>query len=95
MGIVASNVDDHMFIEENRNLESLLRERNKTIQDIKEEKDHFEYLAEYFRTALRQKEQSIGVYLAFVLFFRLLHGLTMQRLLLYVLQLPSGSDFNY
>jgi len=50
-----------MFPEENRNLESLLREHDKTIQDIKKEKDHFEYLADYFRTALRQQEQSIEV----------------------------------
>jgi hypothetical protein len=64
-----------MFIEENRNLESSLRERDKTIQDIKKEMDRFEYLADYFRTALRQQEQSIGVYLVFVLCFRLLRGL--------------------
>ncbi|KAF8636910.1 hypothetical protein AX17_003161 [Amanita inopinata Kibby_2008] len=46
------------LLTEVRRLQSLLGERDKAIQDIKEEKDDLEKSVESLRTALRQQEQS-------------------------------------
>jgi hypothetical protein len=46
------------LLTEVRRLQSLLGERDKAIQDIKEEKDDLEKTVESLRTALRQQEQS-------------------------------------
>jgi hypothetical protein len=46
------------LLTEVRRLQSLLAERDKAIQDIKEEKDDLEKTVESLRTALRQQEQS-------------------------------------
>ncbi|KAK2461201.1 hypothetical protein APHAL10511_006728 [Amanita phalloides] len=46
------------LLTEVRRLQSLLGERDKAIQDIKEEKDDLEKTVESIRTALRQQEQS-------------------------------------
>lgn len=43
-----------------RRLQSLLGERDKAIQDMKEEKDDLEKSVESLRTALRTQEQSSG-----------------------------------
>ena len=48
------------LLTEVRRLQSLLGERDKAIQDIKEEKDDLEKTVESLRTALRQQEQSAG-----------------------------------
>ena len=41
-------------------MQSLLAERDKAIQDMKEEKDDIERTVESLRTALKQQEQSAG-----------------------------------
>jgi hypothetical protein len=43
-----------------RRLQSLLGERDKAIQDMKEEKDDLEKTVEAIRINLRQQEQSSG-----------------------------------
>lgn len=43
-----------------RRLQSLLGERDKAIQDMKEEKDDLDNSLESLRTALKQQEQSAG-----------------------------------
>jgi hypothetical protein len=48
------------LLTEVRRLQSLLAERDKAIQDMKEEKDDLEKSVESLRTALRQQEQSAG-----------------------------------
>jgi prefoldin subunit 5 len=48
------------LLTEVRRLQSLLAERDKAIQDMKEEKDDLEKSVESLRTALRQQEQSSG-----------------------------------
>ena len=48
------------LLTEVRRLQSLLAERDKAIQDMKEEKDDLEKSVEALRTALRQQEQSAG-----------------------------------
>ena len=49
------------LLTEVRRLQSLLGERDKAIQDMKEEKDDLEKSVEALRTALRQQEQSAGM----------------------------------
>lgn len=49
------------LLTEVRRLQSLLGERDKAIQDMKEEKDDLERSVETLRTALREQEQSAGV----------------------------------
>lgn len=49
------------LLTEVRRLQSLLGERDKAIQDMKEEKDDLEKSVESLRTALRQQEQSAGM----------------------------------
>jgi hypothetical protein len=49
------------LLTEVRRLQSLLGERDKAIQDMKEEKDDLEKSVESLRTALRQQEQSTGM----------------------------------
>lgn len=51
------------LLTEVRRLQSLLGERDKAIQDMKEEKDDLEKSVESLRTALRQQEQSSGEHL--------------------------------
>lgn len=48
------------LLTEVRRLQSLLGERDKAIQDMKEEKDDLEKSVENLRTALRTQEQSSG-----------------------------------
>ena len=48
------------LLTEVRRLQSLLGERDKAIQDMKEEKDDLEKSVESLRTALRTQEQSSG-----------------------------------
>lgn len=48
------------LLNEVRRLQSLLGERDKAIQDMKEEKDDLEGTLESLRTALKQQEQSTG-----------------------------------
>jgi chromosome segregation ATPase len=48
------------LLTEVRRLQSLLAERDKAIQDSKEEKDDLETSLESLRTALRSQEQSAG-----------------------------------
>jgi hypothetical protein len=48
------------LLTEVRRLQSLLVERDKAIQDMKEDKDDLEKSVESLRTALRQQEQSAG-----------------------------------
>lgn len=48
------------LLTEVRRLQSLLGERDKAIQDMKEEKDDLEKSVEALRTALRAQEQSSG-----------------------------------
>ncbi len=48
------------MLTEVRRLQSLLGERDKAIQDIKEEKDDLEKTVDNLKTALRQQEQSAG-----------------------------------
>jgi predicted nucleic acid-binding Zn-ribbon protein len=43
-----------------RRLQSLLGERDKAIQDMKEEKDDLEKTVETLRIALKEQEQSAG-----------------------------------
>jgi hypothetical protein len=50
------------LLTEVRRLQSLLGERDKAIQDIKEEKDDLEKTVENLKTALRQQEQSAGLF---------------------------------
>lgn len=54
------------LLTEVRRLQSLLGERDKAIQDMKEEKDDLEKSIESLRTALRQQEQSAGECLPFL-----------------------------
>ena len=56
------------LLTEVRRLQSLLVEREKAIQDMKEEKDDLEKSVEGLRTALRQQEQSAGVYVRAILY---------------------------
>jgi hypothetical protein len=55
------------LLTEVRRLQSLLGERDKAIQDMKEEKDDLEKSVESLRTALRQQEQSTGTSILFEL----------------------------
>jgi hypothetical protein len=48
------------LLTEVRRLQSLLGERDKAIQDMKEEKDDLEKSLESLRTTLHQQEQSAG-----------------------------------
>jgi cell division protein FtsB len=48
------------LLTEVRRLQSLLGERDKAIQDMKEEKDDLERSVETLRTALKQQEASTG-----------------------------------
>ena len=48
------------MLTEVRRLQSLLGERDKAIQDMKEEKDDADKTVEALRTALRQQEQNSG-----------------------------------
>ena len=48
------------LLTEVRRLQSLPAERNKAIQDVKEEKDDMDKSINRLRTALRQQEQSAG-----------------------------------
>jgi cell division protein FtsB len=48
------------LLTEVRRLQSLLAERDKAIQDSKEEKDDLEKSVESLRSALRAQEQSAG-----------------------------------
>lgn len=48
------------LLNEVRRLQSLLGERDKAIEDMKEEKDDLENTLEGIRTALKQQEQSAG-----------------------------------
>jgi cell division protein FtsB len=48
------------LLTEVRRLQSLLAERDKAIQDMKEEKDDLDKSVDDLRTALRQQEQSTG-----------------------------------
>lgn len=57
------------LLTEVRRLQSLLAERDKAIQDMKEEKDDLEKSVESLRTALRTQEQSAGT--CFLVSFRL------------------------
>lgn len=52
------------LLTEVRRLQSLLGERDKAIQDMKEEKDDLEKSIDSLRTALRSQEQSSGIHLA-------------------------------
>jgi len=52
------------LLTEVRRLQSLLGERDKAIQDMKEEKDDLEKNVEALRTALRAQEQSSGTSLS-------------------------------
>jgi cell division protein FtsB len=56
------------LLTEVRRLQSLLAERDKVIQDSKEEKDDLEKSVESLRSALRAQEQSAGEELFFVQF---------------------------
>jgi predicted nucleic acid-binding Zn-ribbon protein len=57
------------LLTEVRRLQSLLGERDKAIQDMKEEKDDLEKTVEAIRTNLRQQEQSSGMFFLFGLCF--------------------------
>ncbi len=48
------------LLNEVRRLQSLLGERDKAIQDMKEEKDDLDGTLESLRTALKQQEASAG-----------------------------------
>ena len=48
------------LLTEVRRLQSLLGERDKAIQDMKEEKDDLERSVESLRTALKQQEANAG-----------------------------------
>lgn len=50
------------LLTEVRRLQSLLGERDKAIQDMKEEKDDLEKSIDSLRTALRSQEQSSGIH---------------------------------
>lgn len=50
------------LLTEVRRLQSLLGERDKAIQDMKEEKDDLEKSIDSLRTALRSQEQSSGMH---------------------------------
>ena len=54
------------LLTEVRRLQSLLGERDKAIQDMKEEKDDLEKTVEDLRDALKQQEQSAGELFFFV-----------------------------
>ena len=54
------------LLTEVRRLQSLLGERDKAIQDMKEEKDDLEKSVENLRAALRQQEQSTGVFFSLI-----------------------------
>ena len=56
------------LLTEVRRLQSLLGERDKAIQDMKEEKDDLEKTVEAIRINLRQQEQSSGTSLWFLYF---------------------------
>lgn len=51
------------LLTEVRRLQSLLGERDKAIQDMKEEKDDLEKAVENLRVALKTQEQNAGVLL--------------------------------
>lgn len=53
------------LLTEVRRLQSLLGERDKVIQEMKEEKDDLEKSLESLATALKQQEQSAGAYTPF------------------------------
>ena len=48
------------LLTEVRRLQGMLAERDKTIQDLKEERDEHERTTEGLKTALRQQEASTG-----------------------------------
>jgi len=48
------------LLTEVRRLQSLLGERDKAIQDMKEEKDDLERIVESLRTTIRQNDKMIG-----------------------------------
>lgn len=48
------------LLTEVRRLQAMLAERDKTIQDLKEEREDHERTTERLETALRQQEASIG-----------------------------------
>jgi len=48
------------LLNEIRRLQSLLTERDKAIQDMKEERDDLEKTVEAFKIALQQQERSSG-----------------------------------
>jgi len=50
------------LLNEIRRLQSLLTERDKAIQDMKEERDDLEKTVEAFKIALQQQERSSGKY---------------------------------
>ncbi len=50
------------LLNEIRRLQSLLTERDKAIQDMKEERDDLEKTVEAFKVALQQQERSSGKY---------------------------------
>jgi len=49
------------LLTEVRRLQSLLGERDKAIQDMKEEKDDLERIVENLKTTIRQNDKIIGV----------------------------------
>ena len=49
------------LLTEVRRLQSLLGERDKAIQDMKEEKDDLERIVETLRTTIRQNDKMIGM----------------------------------
>jgi cell division protein FtsB len=51
------------LLTEVRRLQSLLGERDKAIQDMKEEKDDLERIVENLKTTIRQNDKMIGVLL--------------------------------
>lgn len=53
------------LLTEVRRLQTLLGERDKAIQNMKEEKDDLEKAVESLRTALREQEQNAGMHLFF------------------------------
>jgi len=57
------------LLTEVRRLQSLLGERDKAIQDMKEEKDDLERIVESLRTTIRQNDKMIGSYLDLLSFF--------------------------
>jgi hypothetical protein len=55
------------LITEIRRLQSLLTERDKTLQDMKEEKDDLDRAMENLRATLRTQESNAGSYLATII----------------------------